>query len=52
MVTERLVQDAPLDVLLKQVLDDIPFAARREHCHERRVADVQLRGARSVLAPI
>ena len=49
-IEQCVVEDAPLDVPLEQGLDDVRFAARREHRHERRVADFKLYGKRPVLA--
>src|ERR671920_1344476 len=51
-IEERLLQNTPLDVPLKQVFNDVPFAARRQHRHERRVTGVQLSVKRTVLTPI
>src|SRR5215212_1149837 len=51
-IEERLLQNTPLDVPLKQVFNDVPFAARRQHRHERRVTGVQLSAQRTVLTPI
>jgi hypothetical protein len=49
-IEQCLVEDAPLDVPLAQVLDDVLFAAWREHRHERRVTDFKVYGKRPVLA--
>ncbi|MDQ4003969.1 MAG: hypothetical protein M3259_09065 [Actinomycetota bacterium] len=46
------MEDTRLDVPLEQALDDVLFAARREHRHERRVTDFKLYGKRPVLALI
>ena len=49
-IEQCVVEDAPLDVPLEQGLDDVLFAARRDHRHERRVADLKLYGKRPVFA--
>src|ERR687889_2746769 len=47
-IEERLLQNTPLHVPLKQVFNDVPFAARRRvHRHERRVTGVQLSAQRT-----
>src|SRR3954468_9944977 len=50
-IEERLREDAAIDVPLKQILDDVPVAARREHRDERCVSDLELGGERTILAP-